>query len=230
MDKLIKHYEALWNQSLTGFESGLFDVDPMLDTNSDNRRGMSLVIKPPKHIYQQVMPLLDALRMVEPDQYYYPSSDLHITVMPIISCYDGFEIKVIDLEKYISAISDSILSIPKITFSGLTASQACVMLRGYSENNSLDEFRNKLRRNFDKNGLVHSMDQRYRMVTAHSTIVRFKSRPKQVAKFLEVLNQFKHTEFGSFQVDKYELVYNDWYQKQANNEHLHTFNVSAVNE
>ena len=38
------------------------------------------------------------IKKIEPNQYFYPNSDIHITVMSIISCYDGFDMTKIDFE------------------------------------------------------------------------------------------------------------------------------------
>jgi len=223
--ELKEHYDKLWKESVAGFKKGQFQVDPLLDSNLDGRRGMSLVIRPPKEIYDNVSVMMEELRKIAPEQYYYPFSDMHITIMPIVSCFEGFKTENIDLDKYVERINNSITKISKITYSGLTASSACIMLCGYSENNVLNELRNRLRNDFESANLAHSMDQRYRMVTAHSTIVRFKSNFKYLDRFLSAVERYISNDFGSFEVDTFELVYNDWYQKQANRKLLHTFHL-----
>ncbi|MFW5726422.1 MAG: hypothetical protein ACOCW4_01010 [bacterium] len=68
---------------------------------------------------------------MEPEQYQYPASDLHITLLSVISCYRGFGLEQIDglsLARF-----EDFKSIPamQISFGGISASLATVLVCGY---------------------------------------------------------------------------------------------------
>ncbi|MDQ2792657.1 MAG: hypothetical protein M3Y12_01415 [Bacteroidota bacterium] len=65
-------------------------------------------------------------------------------------------------------------------------------------------------------GLQQSIDQRYSIQTAHSTVLRFRSKLHNGPALLKKLAQYQHHPFGSFEVNSLELVHNDWYQRAAN--------------
>nr|WP_209309717.1 mutarotase [Tamlana crocina] len=167
------------------------------------------------------------MRTIAPNQYYYPDSDIHITVMSIISCYDGFDLSRIDLSKYVDIIKKSIAKTSeiKIQFKGLTASPLCIMVQGFMANESLTEIRDHLRFHFKNSDLQHSLDQRYAIQTAHATIVRFSNKIVNKTAFLSTVEAFKNCNFGTFKVDQLELVFNDWYQKEQHVKTLYRFNL-----
>lgn len=170
---------------------------------------------------------LNELKVIEPLQYYYPNSDIHITVMSIISCYEGFTLDKISVEDYIKIIQESILDLGeiKIKFRGVTASPSAVMIQGFPADESLNTLRNKLRDNFKKSTLQQSIDSRYVIATAHSTVMRFQEKLQNPKKLITVAEQFRDYDFGEFIIDKVELVYNDWYQRENNTVHLTDFNL-----
>ena len=100
------------------------------------------------------------------------------------------------------------------TFKGITASPSGVMIQGFMNNNELNDIRDRLRKEFKNSNLEQSLDKRYSIQTAHSTIIRFKTELSQKEKFLEILDKNINYDFGTFKVNKFELVYNDWYQRE----------------
>jgi hypothetical protein len=47
-------------------------------------------------------------------------------------------------------------------------------------------------------------------------VMRFQKKLENLRKLLEVIEKFRNHNFGKFTVDKIELVYNDWYQRERN--------------
>ena len=60
-----------------------------------------------------------------------------------------------------------------MAFAGVTASPSYVLIRG-SADKALNEIPDQLRAGFKQSNPQHSIDPRYSIRTAHSTIVRFK--------------------------------------------------------
>ncbi len=222
---LTPHYLDLYKNSKAKIASEKYDVDTLMDSDLDQRFGITLLIRPPEEIKNAAQFFLSKLKLVEPQQYYYPNSDIHITVMSIISCYDGFKLSSINLEDYIEIVEKCIIKNQKIeiNFKGVTASSSCVMLQGHMNNSVLNDTRNNLRTAFKNSNLEQSIDARYAIQTAHSTVVRFKEKLKQKELFLQTLDEYLHYDFGTFEVNNFELVFNDWYQRAKYVKTLHQF-------
>ncbi|WP_044204226.1 2'-5' RNA ligase family protein [Flammeovirga sp. OC4] len=211
----IEYYNKLYHDSVAKIQSDNYELDKLIDSNDDRRFGISLILRPDESIKERIQNFLSKLKSVEPNQYYYPNSDIHVTVMSIISCYDGFHLDQISIDDYIEAVMKSLNSSESfdISFKGITASPSCVLVQGFMENNNLNLIRNRLRNVFKSTQLEQSMDVRYALRTAHSTVVRLKENLEQKQKFLDVLKDFRDFNFGTMKVDTLELVYNDWYQR-----------------
>ena len=80
--------------------------------------------------------------------------------------------------------------------------------------------RNKLRENFKNTTLEQSIDSRYSIATAHMTVMRFKQKLENPGKLIQIIEKFRNHNFGTFTVDKIELVFNDWYQRKKNTKNL----------
>lgn len=214
---LKKHYNGLWENALQIFRAGDFEIDPFLNTANDNRFGITLLFRPGKEVKDKVDVFLQELRQLEPEQYYYPASDMHVTVMSIISCHAGFSLGSIHLVEYIAVLQECLADIKpfRIDFAGITASPSCIMVQGFPVTDQLNVLRNKLREGFRQTSLQQSIDSRYVLQTAHCTVARFKEPLRHPASFLNKLKEYRSRSFGSTAVEQVELVYNDWYQRQA---------------
>jgi 2'-5' RNA ligase len=89
------------------------------------------------------------------------------------------------------------------------------MVQGFPLNDSLSALRGQLRRSFKASGLEHSIDQRYTLDTAHSTVIRFKAPFADPARFVDYLKKYRDDEFGVAEIPRIELVHNDWYMSHA---------------
>ncbi|NJO68425.1 MAG: hypothetical protein HC830_03360 [Bacteroidetes bacterium] len=140
------YYNEMWDSAVSRFEKGEFATDPDIDAPYDNRRGIILVAHPPKQIRDKVMQMLLDFQQENPGQYYYPETDLHITIFSVVTCFAGFNPDS-DLKKaYISSIKEVLKnSSPfKIHFRGITAAPGCVIIRGFPVDKGLEAIRNSL--------------------------------------------------------------------------------------
>ena len=105
------------------------------------------------------------LRKLKPEQYYYQIEDIHLTVLSIISCNDGFELNSIDTSKYYELIKDCISYFNGFTikYKGITASPSCVMIQGFPESTEMETLRNDMRNKFKSSDLEHLLDLRYEL-------------------------------------------------------------------
>lgn len=224
---LQEHYRQLYIKSAKAILAGHYKLDPQLKNDSDTRFGITLLLRPSKEIKNNIQLFLEELKVIDPTQYYYCQTDIHITAMSLISCYEGFTLDKIHIEDYIEIIQKALVDIGEITidFKGVTASDSAVMIQGFPKDESLNDLRDKLREYFKTSTLEQSIDSRYTLSTAHSTVVRFQEKLQDPVAFLQVIEKFRAYNFGSYSVENIELVYNDWYQRKSKTVHLYDFPI-----
>ncbi|WP_304196888.1 mutarotase [Flavobacterium alvei] len=225
MNLIKEHYDRLYENSIQQIRENNYSIDYQIDSVLDKRFGLTLLIRPDTETKNKIQAFLDELKEIDPNQYYYPNSDIHITVMSIISCYDDFDLTSISIPNYVSLIQKTLYGIADVAidFTGVTASPSAVMIQGFTNSNVLNNLRNNLRMHFKDSGLEESMDKRYTIQAAHSTVVRFRKPLKNKQKLIEILEKYRNFHFGKFKIQRYYLVYNDWYQREKWVKELHEF-------
>jgi len=224
---LIEHYDGLYNDAIQKIRTDDYQTDDLIDACDDDRRGITLVIRPQLQVRNNIQNFLADLKAIEPGQYYYPNSDIHITLMSVISCYNGFDLSQISIPEYVEVIRKSLIhgKPVSIEFKGITASPSCIMVQGFMSNDILNDIRDQLRINFRNSGLQQTIDQRYSIKTAHATVIRFRKQFRRKENFLKALENYRNFDFGQFSVNNIELVYNDWYQRKDNLKKIYKFSL-----
>ncbi|WP_293305529.1 2'-5' RNA ligase family protein [Pedobacter sp. UBA5917] len=225
---LAEHYNKLYNNSITKIANGDYEIDRLIDSDTDQRFGITLVIRPDEATNNRIQQFLTEAKAIEPDQYYYQNADIHITLMSIISCYEGFDLKDINVEDYVE-LTKQVLAKYKnfnIHFKGLTASPSCILIQGFLTE-TLNEIRDDLRKAFKNSNLQQSIDKRYAIQTAHSTVIRFRSGLENKEALINLVEKYRDYDFGTFEVKQIELVYNDWYQRERFVKKLHRFSLPS---
>ncbi|WP_347158838.1 2'-5' RNA ligase family protein [Pontibacter chitinilyticus] len=227
---LTTYYDNLYQASTTKIKKEGCETDRLISSANDERFGITLLLRPPLEVKNRIQQFLSELKSVDAAQYYYPNTDLHITVMSIISCYSGFELTKISVPVYVELVQKSIAGIPPFTvrFKGITASPSCVMVQGFLQNEALHTLRNNLRENFRAAAVEQTIDKRYALQTAHATVVRFRKELQQQKEYLAILDKYRSFDFGTFTVQALELVYNDWYQRHEHVMLLHRFKLKST--
>ncbi|WP_109829569.1 2'-5' RNA ligase family protein [Reichenbachiella versicolor] len=216
---LIKHYRELYKIASNEVVEGNYNLDNFLiSPKQDSRRGVSLLIRPTQKVKNNIQKFIKEVRLLEPKQYFYPSSDIHITILSIISCYSGFEIRNINVADYKRMVAQSIEEVESfnIRYQGVNLSKSGIIIQGFPDQQMMQVLRDRLRDNFKSSSLEQSIDSRYVLRTAHSTIVRFQHPLINPDKLIELLRSYQETLFGDFMVESVELVFNDWYQRKEN--------------
>lgn len=228
---LQEHYNQLYKASLKKISSDRYEIDPLINSAHDDRFGLSLIIRPSLAVKNEIQTFLNELNSIEPYQYYYPNSDIHITVISVISCYSGLKLAQIKVPEYIKLIEKCLKNQPPLTlsFKGITASPSCIMIQGFVSDNSLNNLRDRLRLGFRNSNLEQSMDERYLIKTAHATVFRFSEKLEHNERFLKIVEKHRDYDFGTFDVDDIELVYNNWYHQERFVSKLHQFKTGQKN-
>jgi 2'-5' RNA ligase len=215
--RLRKHYDQLWSIALGRIRAGRTELDPILQTGAiDRRRGLTVVARPSQPVQHSVALFVRELRRLEPDQYYYHPSEFHLTVLSLftatVNCEPYFALQ----DKYVAAVDSALKDIHPIhiSFEGITASPSTIMIQGFFETHELNDLRNTFRRRLRIRGLGKGLDDRYRLQTAHMTVVRFRAPLRHPERFANVLEQARQRPFGTTAFRSFLLVENDWYMSR----------------
>ncbi len=177
---------------------------------------MLAYLKGNPRLVKEVEDFLAELKQIDPHQYFYPESDLHLTVLSIISCEPSLCLDGLDREAYTKTFKRAVESAGsiKIHFKGVTASPSGVLIQGFPEGDGLQRVRDRLREQFNVSGLKTSIDVRYKVSTAHATVLRFCSPIRDQVRLLKTLSRYRHHDFGTLEINSLELVFNNWYQNR----------------
>ena len=224
---LIKQYDNLYHAAIDSIENDTYETDSLINSLCDKRLGITLIIRPSQQVKSNIQTFLKALKEFDSSQYFYPNSDIHITLMSIISCYDGFNLNKICISDYVNLVKKSLQNIEafNLHFKGVTASKAGIMIQGFPEKEILNNLRDQLRNNFKNSSLEQSLDKRYAIQTAHATVVRFRHELKNKMGVLKTLQEYKNHDFGIFTVHELEFVFNDWCLRKQKTKILEKFSI-----
>ena len=222
---LQQYYDSMREVAFRHLAQGEAQLDSQLHAVQDNRRGLTLRARLPTLLAAKVEEMLTDFRSIEPEQYYYSATELHLTILSGISCSSGFTLQAIDPEAYRQAVRASLEAscVFAVTYAGITASSGAIILQGTPNDEGLAQLREQIRAFFQQSGLRQSMDERYQLQTAHTTVIRFRSPLRNPTRLIETMKVYQHHFFGSFEVEAIELVYNDWYHRTANTRVLETY-------
>jgi hypothetical protein len=216
-------YDRLWAQALDAFRAGNVKIDPFLcDLTHDARRGITLVARPDAPTQARIMALIDEIRAITPDQYFYRADELQITVLSLISANPNFDEAVVPFDAYKSLFARLLPRVQpfRITYECVTASPEAIMIGGTSEDDALNDLRDLLREELPAAGLTGTMDFRYKLVTAHSSIMRFKTVPDNLPALIDLLSTWHERSLGSYVVDHVDFMLHDWYMSRENSTRL----------
>ena len=209
MDKafLDHHYDSIISENRDKILAG-GKGDPFLQNAlTDNRMALVVLIRITSEIAERINSCIEDLKCIEPDLYFYPAKDFHITVMDVLRGEEGREIPP-NIGEYIQCIEECSKDISpfNIVFDGLTASDNAVMVRGYYED-GLMIFRQKLRDMLAQRGLL--LEERYKTVSSHVTISRLPNKYQNPEKLLDYIKRPRL--FGTMTVHEMEISFHNWY-------------------
>lgn len=214
---LQSRYDAIWHEAAPALARGDVSCDAQLAAGNDPRRGLTLIARPDAQLAASFSALLDRLTDIEPEQYRHPVPDMHVTVLSLFTATVDHEPELARAEAYRAAVAAAVRGTPSFTidFTGITASRGAVLAQGFPQGDALPALRDRLRHELRARGLASSLDSRYKLITAHATLLRF-VRPLTACKpFLHALTQLRDTPLGTMHVNALELVQNDWYMSSA---------------
>lgn len=207
------HYDAMWDRAFSAVASGDIDCDSHLRGGRDLRRGLTLIMRPSPALQTRFDSVLNRLACSEPQQYRYPAADMHMTILSLFTVTENPAPQLLRLTDYRAAVSAALEGIEgfDIDFAGITMSRGAVLAQGFPRGLALETLRERLRVQLRDKGLDASLDQRYRLLTAHTTLFRFVAPFQDAKRFTALLASMRDEPLGHMRVSEVELVINDWY-------------------
>ena len=184
----------------------------LLNVKNDNRMSLDILIRMTPYISDKIEKCIFELKNIEPDLYYYPNTDFHVTVLDILKAESNRKIPN-NLEEYIECIKKCVSEIKpfKIEFNGLTASDNAIMIKGYYEY-ELQKFRESLRKLLREKRL--DFEERYETISCHITIGRILDKINKPIDLIKYIEQDRM--FGIMEINSFELCFHNWYDTKKN--------------
>ena len=223
-------YDQLWADASVRLAAGAVAIDRHLaEREADRRRGITLIARPGPAAGARIAELIGELRAQEPEQHFYRPDELHVTVMTLVSASETFDLSHTPLAAYKAILAGLFArSCPfRINFRSVTASPGAVLVQGFVAGDRLNQLREEIRRELERAGLGESLDARYRIVTAHATIMRFRAPLRDPRQLAAQLCAARERTLGSTQVDPIDFVFNDWYMSHDRVRVLATYPLRA---
>lgn len=212
---LCEFYDSLWRKAIDYFDgTGQVRIDPHLaDKAADRRLGLSVIGRPSPAVADAFSTLLHRLAQIAPHQYYYQPDEFHITVFSLFTATEAFEPYFAQSSRYLNAVRSALFTARRfeVVFQGITASSSAVMIQGFPKCPELNRLRDRLRESLREAGLGEGLDERYRISTAHVTVMRFQTQPRNLRQLVDTLASCREYDFGQMSFRTLQLVKNDWY-------------------
>lgn len=156
--------------------------------NESIKENYTIVLRPDSESLKHISSLIEELREVSPEQYYYPLKNLHLTVIGNIPIE-------VDEHKLTQAVENA-LSGYELGFNllGLGSNQFCSSISAYPHDFSIHELRDKIRLVADVKGDDYSSILDSYEYVGWINYLRYLTYPSQM--FLDRLYEYRNTEFG----------------------------------
>jgi 2'-5' RNA ligase len=223
-------YERLWNQAVPAMGRNDVEFDRhLLNKAQDLRRGLTLALRPCPKVQALIKTFLLELADAASGQYFYRPEEFHVTVLSIIPGSESWQDKIQRLAAYQSIIDEVLKRHRKfsIAFQGVTASRGAVMIQGFPGDETLAQIRDELREALWKNKFGEQLDVRYKINTAHITVMRFCNANIDGNRLLVLLKANRTSDFGETQVANLELILGDWYASASTGRTLQKYKLAA---
>lgn len=203
---LNEHYASILQKNYKTLLAGGNGRLDYTDFADNNVRALVVLIRIAPDVGQRIAACIDRLKEIEPDMYFYPQKDFHITALDVLKGEAGRQIPD-NISQYIEAVRDCAKSIKpfEIEFDGLTASDNAVMVRGFYDP-QLQILRENLRKELRARSLT--LDERYETFSSHVTIARLCNKYSDPEKILSFVNT--PLSFGKMRVRSLEISFHSW--------------------
>jgi 2'-5' RNA ligase len=196
------------------------EPDPLLiqelsASGADQRYGVNLIVRPSPRVVTYIHAVQERLRAHEPEQYFYPADDLHLTLIELCSSRPQFEV-----ERLAAAVAQAL---PEMVHTALRAllvgpllgyDQRACALNFLPADDALQTLRGYLVNQLTTHGIT--IAPRYTPQSAHVTLMRY-LRPLQtdLMSWLEILTHAAPRAILEWPLDAIWLTWGaTWYGMQ----------------
>jgi 2'-5' RNA ligase len=147
-------------------------VQELDSPHTDMRCGVNIICRPTTDVVRYILSIQEHLRVFEPDQYYYPPSDLHLTLIEI--CHSRTPE---DVRRIASIVGPEInriaamASLPTVDSPMLVFDSHAVALNFLPTDDALQNARQSILEGLVNTGI--SVDSRHETKSAHVTLMRY---------------------------------------------------------
>jgi 2'-5' RNA ligase len=207
------HYDAMWTAAWPHVAASVVDLETHLTGGRDPGRGLTVIARPGPALAARCVAVQDRIAAAAPQQILQARADLHMTVLSLFNVTDEPAPHLAHRDAYAAGTRAAVVGLPAfdVDFTGITISRGAVVACGFPRDDTLAVLRSRLRDALRARGLGATLDERYRLVTAHMTLLRFASPPRDPAGLTAALTELRAAPLGTMRVDAVELVVNDWY-------------------
>ena len=212
------HFQQQFREESLGQLKKLDPENIVLFDDKDIPPNYTLVIRPNEQTLQVFKKFYAHLQDIEPNHYYYPENDLHLTVIGNIPTSTN-------LDNLVETISSEIVK-RNLIFKlwGLGSNIFCSSVSAYPVDFSLHELRDGIRSKIGTHGDDYSNILESYEYVGWINYLRYLQKPSQ--EFLNMLFSYKDTNFGEMQPSVIQLYLNTSKVLDSNKAKLiHTFNV-----
>ena len=148
-------------------------------------------------------------------QYYFPKSDIHITVFEFVSSRPDFRKYAGDVQLFDKVAEGVLVNSGRfeIDLIGTVFTRGSGLIAGI-DGGRLIGIRERLRSELKKVGFDPL--ERYRSTSSHISFMAFRNKPKSEGKLLSLIEKTREMDLGSIEVSTIELVEHDWYSRLRN--------------
>jgi 2'-5' RNA ligase len=204
----------MWQEGWSALQAGQLACDALaFNKGQDRRRGLSLVARLSPGVVQRIGLLLETLRAIEPEQYYYPASDIHVTVLSLLTAAEHNQEQLAQAGAFIPAVEAALSGVRafRLETVGVTLTATAVLAQGFPEADALQPIRERIRAGLRAQGLGGGLDRRYHQRAAHHTIMRFAAPLQSAERFEQAMTAYREYPFGSSTIAGIDLAIHDWY-------------------
>ncbi|UYZ62089.1 2'-5' RNA ligase family protein [Hymenobacter weizhouensis] len=218
------HYDAIFAQGAQALRTGEAAGDKLLlHPAQDTRLGLTVLLPLP-HLAAALQAVQAEIQATEPALYQYPPTDLHVTVISLLTARPNRRFSPAQWQAYAAVVAAAATETAAFTilFEGLTLSAQAVVAQGYPTP-ALQQLRETIRALAVAQGLP--LDERYHSQTAHATFVRFPQLPRHPQALVQFVEAHRDLPLGTETVTEILLVAHDWYNRQARSQVLARFQL-----
>jgi 2'-5' RNA ligase len=147
-------------------------VQELDSPRTDMRCGVNIICRPTVDVVDYIVSIQEYLRVFEPDQYYYPPSDLHLTLVEI--CHSRTPEEVFHIADVVGPETSRIAataSVPKVDSPMLVFDSRAIALNFLPADGTLQNTRQSILEGLVNIGI--SVDSRHEAKSAHVTLMRY---------------------------------------------------------